>query len=159
MFNKLKKLTFMKTTLLALLLLVGLQVFGQKLKPAEVPAPVMEKFKSQYAAAANTQWDKEKDDYEASFKLNNKEMSVLMNAKGEVLEVEREIKPGALPKIVQDAIVKDFQGYKIAEASIIETNGSKTYEAELKNGKDTFDAVFDVSGKLVKKVSHNKDKK
>ncbi len=132
---------------------------AQKLKEADVPAAVKSTFTKQYSTAKVDKWDKEDANYEVSFEYNKVEMSLLMDASGKVLENEAEIETSELPKSVTDYVAKNYAGYKLDEAAkITDAAGVVTFEAEMKKGKEEFDAVFDSSGTFIKKVVEPTDK-
>lgn len=118
------------------------RVNAQKMTADKVPNTVKESLAKLYPTAKEIKWDKEKVNYEASFNVNGKDMSVLFDTKGVEKEVETDIKFSELPMPVQTAL----KGKKVKEAAIIK-KGSKTYyEAEV-GGKDL---LFDAEGKAVK---------
>lgn len=122
-------------------------VFGanaQKINADKLPKAVKEAFVRQYPHAIGVKWDKEDADYEASFKNDGKELSVVFDAKGMEQEVEIEIKVSALPASVQEAL----KGKKIKEATEIKKGGKTYYEAQV-GIKDFF---FDANGKAVAKI-------
>ena len=114
---------------------------AQKISAAKVPVVVKESFAKAYPKATKTHWDKENKDYEASFKQDAETMSVLMDSKGQILEVEKGIKATDFPVAVQAAL----KGKKVKEAAIITKGGKTFYEAEVR-GKDL---LFDADGKAV----------
>lgn len=121
---------------------------AQKLKQADVPAEVKKTFAAHYPNVKEAKWEKEGANYEAGFNLNAVETSILINAKGSLIETETEIKPTELPKLVMDYVNQNFPDQKIKEASkIVDVKGNTTFEAEIK-GKDY---IFDSKGNLVKK--------
>ncbi len=137
---------------IAIIIIAGC-VNAQKLKESDVPQAVLSKFKSLYSTVNNAEWGKENADYEAGFKINGEETSVVIDASGNMKETEVEIPVSQLSEAITDYCATNFKGYKISEASkIIDSENITTYEAELKNGKDKFDALFDTQGKFVKKV-------
>ena len=114
---------------------------AQKVSAAKVPISVKESFIKAYPKATKTHWDKENKDYEASFKQDAETMSVLMDSKGQILEVEKGIKATDFPAAVQAAL----KGKKVKEAAIITKGGKTFYEAEV-GGKDL---LFDADGKAI----------
>ena len=128
-----------------------MQAHAQKLQPQAVPPVVQNAFVARFASATQVKWEKEENNYEAEFKQDKQELSAKLSESGTLLEVEREIKPSELPAPVQAAIAKDFAGYKIKEAEVVEANGTTSYEVELSKGKEKLEAVFDANGKLLKK--------
>ncbi|MDO9184447.1 MAG: PepSY-like domain-containing protein [Bacteroidia bacterium] len=143
----------MKTTLI---MLASVLTFGcanaQKINESEVPAKVKEAFAKKYPGAKVEKWEKENADYEAEFELNKVESSVVIDANGNFKETEQEIKSSELPKGVTDYCAKNFADYKLDEAAkITDASGKVTFEAEMKKGKEHFDAIFDDKGNFIKK--------
>ena len=140
----------------------SLAVTAQKIAADKVPAAVTSAFKSKFPVATKVAWEMEnKTEYEAGFILNGGEVSANFDKTGKWLETETEIKTTALPAAVQATLKKDFAAYKTNEASKIESakNGNG-FEAEIVNGKETFDVLFTADGKVVSKtkVEEEKDK-
>jgi uncharacterized membrane protein YkoI len=121
---------------------ISTAVFAQKMVSDKVPVAVKQAFEKAYPSAKETKWDKEGKDYEASFEQGKEELSVVFDAKGQVLEVEKEIEFSALPAAVQTAL----KGKKVKEAAMITKGGKTMYEAEV-GGKDL---MFDAQGKAIK---------
>ena len=131
-----------KLLILAIFAFATLEVNAQKMTADKVPPAVKESFAKQYPNVKGTKWDKEDAGYEASFKMDGKDMSVVFDGKGIEIQVETDIKFSELPMPVQTAL----KGKKVKEAAIIK-KGSKTfYEAEV-GGKDL---LFEADGKSVK---------
>ena len=136
MFYPLKMKTMKNFQLLAFGLLFGLTLQAQDAKQVQVPAAVQSAFSKQFPLDTKAKWEKEKDTYEAEFKRDGKEMSVLFDANGNWLQTETEFKTANLPKAVSEAIQRDYPGYEMEEACIVETNKKETYfEVELEKGK------------------------
>lgn len=112
-----------------------------------VPAAAKSSFSKLHPQATGVKWDKEDGGYEASFKENGKDMSVVMDAKGVLKETETDVAISELPAAVRTYVAKQMPGKKIKEAAIIvNAAGTKMYEAEV-GGKDL---LFDMNGKPMK---------
>ena len=131
-------------TMIAIAISISVAASAQKINADKVPATIKSTFAKEYAGATDVKWDKEKDDFEASFKLKGEELAVVFNSKGQVIETEKEIPLKELPTAVQTAM----KGKKIKEAAIIQKNGKTYYEAEV--GKK--DYLFDAQGKVVENI-------
>jgi uncharacterized membrane protein YkoI len=142
MFNNLINNTMKKLLILAIFALATIEVNAQKMTADKVPSAVKENFAKQYANVKGAKWDKEGADYEASFKMDGKDMSAVFDGKGMEKEVETDIKFSELPMPVQTAL----KGKKVKEAAIIKKGGKTFYEAEV-GGKDL---LFEADGKMVK---------
>jgi hypothetical protein len=146
-----------------LLLIVALMsntVYAQKISVDKVPAAVILAFKAKFPNITKTSWEIENtNEYEVGFKLNGEEVSANFDNTGNWLETETEIKVSALPASVQSALRKDFEGFKINEASKIESvkNGN-CFEAEIEKGEETFDVLFTAEGKMLSKTKMEKEK-
>lgn len=154
----------MKKIILALLtvVLVSNLTNAQKISADKVPAVVTSAFKTKFPTVAKTSWEMEnKTEYEANFHLNGVETSANFDNTGKWLETETELKIAALPKSIQATIKKDYAGFKINEASKIESlKNGKCFEAEIEKGEETFDVLFTADGKVLNKTKlEEKEKK
>jgi hypothetical protein len=133
---------------------------AQKISADKVPATVVSVFKAKFPNATKITWEIENaNEFEASFKLNGKEVSANFDNTGKWLETETEIRVSALPSAVQVALTKDFTGFKIEEASKIEsTKNGNCYEAEIEKGKESFDVLFTPEGKMLSKTKVEEEK-
>jgi hypothetical protein len=144
------KINFMKKLFFLTVMagVIGLSGYGQKIKQSQVPAAAKTTFEKKYPGVQGS-WDKEDGNYEANFKQGGKDMSVLIDKDGPILETETDIAVTDLPKAAQDYVKQHYAGAKITEAAkIIKANGDINYEAEV-NHKDV---VFDVNGKFIKET-------
>jgi len=127
------------------LIIVSLPLFGQESK---VPLDVQDEFKKLYPKAAEVKWDVEdKDKFEAEFREGEKSISVVMNQDGKLVEKETEIDIKDLPAAASAYIMSNYKDYKITEASkIIDNNNIITFEAEISEGTNIKDLLFDKDG-------------
>lgn len=156
-FTVLKIYEMKKSILVAVLALgLGTAAFAQKnekgegrerkgKEQTEVPAAVKQAFEKQYPGT-KVKWDDENGKYEAGFKHQGHEMSVLYNANGSVEETEMEIPVKDLPAAVHTYISTHKLGKIKGAAKITKANGTVEYEAEVKNG----DAIFSASGEFLR---------
>lgn len=127
---------------------VGFIAVGQKVKEAAVPAAVKASLAKHYPGVT-TKWEKEDGLYEASFKKDGKDMSVMITSNGTITETEVDLKIADLPATVLTYVKEHYKGKSVKEAArITKADGTVNYEAEV-NGKDL---LFDVNGKFLKEV-------
>ncbi|MEO9258591.1 MAG: PepSY-like domain-containing protein [Crocinitomicaceae bacterium] len=132
-------------------LLIGIFGMGIVLtscaQQSTTPQVVKDAFNKQFPGAEEVKWNKEGVNFEASFEKNEKDMSAVIDAKGNVLETEVGIEINELPQAVQDYLAKNYAGKKINEAAkIVNAKGTLTYEAEI----DKSDVLFDSNGNFIK---------
>ena len=96
-------------------------VYSQKISADKIPATVSAAFKSKYPDVVKAKWEKEnQNQYEAEFKQNKKEQSVLFDENGKWLKTEIEIHVSELPQSVLQALSKEFPGFKAEEANSVD---------------------------------------
>jgi hypothetical protein len=148
----------MKTYLIILMLGASTPLLAQKIDSKNVPASVKNSLNQNFGVTIAT-WDKEGEDYEANFKVQGKKASVVFSPTGIILETENTIDQSSLPASVKTTLEKDYAGYKIEEAEKITSKGVIQYEAKVEKGEKSFELLFDVDGKLLKKEEEHEDKK
>ena len=134
-------------------------VSAQKMKESDVPQVVKAAFAKAYPKAKDVKWGKEDAAFEAGFMNDKKEMSVVLDAAGMIQEVETDIKMSELPSGVAETLKKEYADYKVTEVAKIVSNGVTTYETEVGKGKNSFDLIWDGTGKLVKKIEKKAEEK
>lgn len=140
-----------KLVLMTVAAMITSLTFAQKMQEKEVPAPVTTAFHKNFPQAKVEKWEKEGDNFEAEFELNESEQSVLFDAQGRIIETEIEIEISQLPNGVLDYIKTNYKGQSVKEsAKITDTKGTVTYEAEIKE----MDLLFDSNGKFIKEIKN-----
>lgn len=135
-----------KYALIGIAGLISFGSFAQKLKEKDVPTAVVAAFHKQFPEAKEVKWEKEKENYEASFDLKKVDNSVVFDESGKFIESEIEIKMSELPKGVVEYVQKTYSQKVKEAAKITAANGTVTYEAEIKG----MDLHFDKDGKFLK---------
>ena len=135
-----------------IIIVVGILLSASTINATEVPDTIEKAFQQKFPNAKKVKWEKEKsNDYEASFVLNDKEVSVLYSPDGQLKETETEISISELPKAVVDAMNKKYPNVKIDEAAKIErSDNTVVYETEIKINRKTTDLLFDQNGNETK---------
>lgn len=137
-----------KSVMTIALIMLSFVSFAQKTKEQNVPQVIKKALNEKFPNAKNVKWDKEENNFEASFKNNNIDNSILFNANGKIIETEIAIEVNQLPKNALQYLNDNFKNQKVKEAAkIITEKGNLIYEAEIK-GKDLF---FDENGNFITK--------
>ncbi len=130
---------------------------SKSVKEKDIPGTVKATLTSLYPLAKNIEWSKENGKFEAEFKQNETETSILIDANGRLVETETEIAAAMLPKTILEYVSKNLNGQRINEAAkMVGVDGRLTYEAEVGG----VDYLFDANGNLLQKetdVSDDKD--
>ena len=124
------------------------EVRAQRVKPAEVPAPVKTALQRNYPSASGVTWEKEKGNYEANWGgKSGEDNSVLFTPAGVFVEQVVAMQAAKLPPAVAEYVRAHYSGAKITEAwKVTDAEGQIRYEAEVK-GKDL---LFDEKGNFLK---------
>lgn len=125
----------------------------------EAPAEVQNTFKQKYPGARSVKWEMENStEWEAEFKMEDKEMSAGFDLKGNWQHTETEIKMKELPAAVSGAIKTQFADYKAEDPEKVEmANGEVAYEVELEKGDEEWEVVFSADGKVINKKQETED--
>jgi hypothetical protein len=117
------------------------------------PENVKKEFTKKYTSAQSVKWDsEEKNEWEAEFKMDGKNMSASFDNSGKWIESETVITEKELPASVVSTLNKNFQGYKKGHIEIFESLEMKGFELGLKKGETSIEVIIDKSGKILKKT-------
>ena len=147
-------------TLLLSVALLSSSAFAQKISADKVPAAVSSAFNKKFPTATKIIWSMEnKTEYEAEFMFNGEGVSANFDNTGKWLETEIEMKVTDLPETIKTALTKDFDGYRVKEASKMETDKyGKCFEVEIQKGEERFDVLYSADGKILNKEKVQKEK-
>ncbi|HTK21668.1 MAG TPA: PepSY-like domain-containing protein [Mucilaginibacter sp.] len=139
-----KKVLFVTTLLVVLVIKAQAQDIGTK----DVPAVVKEALAKKYPTATKVSWEKEKGNYEANWGGKSREdTSVQFTPGGAFVEEVNAIAVSQLSANVASYVKAHYNGTKIKEAGkVTDATGKHFFEAEIK-GKDL---IFDENGNFVK---------
>ncbi|MCX6207248.1 MAG: hypothetical protein NTZ19_13475 [Bacteroidetes bacterium] len=129
-----------------LILALGISFFAISQK-VDLPSASKSAFDKAHPGASKIKYEKEDGNFEVNFIENGQKMSVVIDAKGHILETELELKATELPQTVQLYMKDHYMNITMkAGAKITKADGSINYEAAIK-GKDV---IFDANGKFIK---------
>ncbi|MEW6468438.1 MAG: PepSY-like domain-containing protein [Bacteroidota bacterium] len=135
----------------------------EKIDAKNVPDVVMKKFLAFYGDIKKVKWEKEGNNYQATFKQNKVKTSVTITADGNIIEKEWAIKKGAVPQAVLDSAARNFAGFKMEEFSKVEKSGLLSYEIELEGKKDgkevEYKVYYSADGKMLSKIEETEEVK
>ena len=150
----------MKTTLFITgMLLSVVTSFAQEIPEAQVPASVVAAFKKDFPQATETKWEKKADAHSVKFKVNGVEHKGWLDNNGKMVKHKVDIKESELPAAVTATLKKDYSNFKVSGVYKMLEGNATTYEMDLKNDQEKWEAVFAEDGKLVKKKQKDKSGK
>jgi hypothetical protein len=133
--------------LLTIALVLSVAVLAQAKNNTIPPAAAKSAFVKAFPGAEKAKWSKEKNDYEAEFTLQGKQMAAVYDKNGVLKETEEDIKADALPAAVTSYVKAHYPKGAVKEAAkITKPNGEINYETEV-NKKDL---IFDAAGKFIR---------
>ena len=143
----------MKTIIaIAAFVLFGGVAVAQEVTELQVPEPVKDAFSCLYPSINRVSWDFDDTNYSASFKMEEKAMSLLFDEYGSVVEVKNEIKFYELPLDVNQLLKKEYSDWRIGKASHINSNGTCYFETVVEKEEETMVLVFNQHGGLLLKM-------
>ena len=112
----------------------------------EIPSAVAATCAKKFPNVKDLHWEQEHGNYEAEFKIDRMDFSIVFDQSGTIIEEEIEIKINELPEAALDYIKAHYKGKPIVEASKISTSAQTIeYEAEVAGE----DLIFDSNGKFI----------
>ncbi|WP_291286313.1 PepSY-like domain-containing protein [Flavobacterium sp.] len=136
--------------LTCLVLLFSSFAIAQRVSEKEIPNSVKSKFLISHPGQTHVKWEKEKENYEASFTSGKTKHSTLLDSNGNILETEEEISVKQLPANALAYIQKTYKNKKIKEAAMItDAHGTVTFEAQVAS----IDLIFDKQGTYIKSIA------
>ncbi|TPG29934.1 PepSY-like domain-containing protein [Flavobacterium pectinovorum] len=141
----------MKNSILTCLaLLFSSFVIAQKVNEKSIPNLVKSTFLISCHDQTNVKWEKEKENYEASFTIGKTQHSMLLDSNGNIIETEEEISVKKLPAKALAYVQKTYKNKKIKEAAkITDAHGIVTFEAQV----TSIDLIFDKQGTYIKSIA------
>jgi hypothetical protein len=118
----------------------------------EIPANVTEAFSSLYPTVKVVTWSSKESGYEASFKLDGRAVSLILDESGYVSQVKNEIPKFELPVDVGELLNKEYSGWTLGKTSHIDSFGSAYYETVVEREKQTVVLIFNRNGGLMMKM-------
>ena len=119
----------------------------------DIPDNVQKKFKTDFSGIACADWEIEDGLYEAEFKENGLERTVIYDADGNKIAMETEFPVDDLSELILNYISDNYADAEIEEAETVEsTDGNFTVvEVEIDNNLE-IELFFDTAGNFVKQV-------
>lgn len=133
----------------------GLSSCGQGIAEKKLPSIVVNAVKTQYTNAANIDWEKKTNGYEAEFMQGQAEITVLVDNAGNLLMQKQDIDSTAIPAAVLTAINTNHVGFTIDDAEKLDIKGISYYQVELqKQGSKDLKLVFTADGQPANGVEY-----
>lgn len=125
----------LQTILAAAALLFATSAFAAK-GPEKISSVVKKAFEQQFTTASNVSWEKTDEFYFASFKLNDRSVSVAYNEIGELLGTSRIVNAEEMPMAVTLAVNGKYAGYNVSKsAEEVTFEGQCSYYITVFNSK------------------------
>jgi uncharacterized membrane protein YkoI len=138
----------MKSSLFAFMFLTSALFSCEQddIKPEDVPVEVRQTILNTFPNAANLEWEKKGEDYEAEFDVAAVEHTALLNAKGSLVQHKYDITEAELPEAVKAAISQQYADFRIDDADVLVKGESSFYQVELEKGMQENKLVFAADG-------------
>ena len=150
----------MKTILLITgMLLLVVTSFAQEIPEAQVPASVVAAFKKDFPQATEAKWEKKDNAHSVKFKVAGVEHKGWLDNNGKMLKHKVDIRESELPAAVNAVLKKEYSNFKVSGVYRMQEGNATTYEMNLKNDQEKWEAVFAEDGKLIRKKQKDKSGK
>jgi hypothetical protein len=135
-------------TIVAIALLASTPFFGysQDLSENQAPSVVRNTFRTHYPTTTDVEWEREPDRYEVTFEVNQPDHIASLTPIGKLVEIA--IEKADLPKVVTDAVQRDWEGYLIDDVDKIDEGGKITYQLEVEKEQAEYTVHYSAEGSL-----------
>lgn len=101
---------------------------GNQVVESTIPQIIAMNFKYQFPGANQVVWHKDNNSYEAKYVESGKTLSVFYNAKGQIVEIDRELSTHELPALYKNRLHSYFkEGYKITSLVVADDFSKNPY--------------------------------
>lgn len=137
----------MKSTIYLFVLLgIGSIACEDELVEKDVPEAVKSGLTATFPEAAQVEWEKEGEHFEAEFLFNTLEHEALLTAEGEVLKYKHDITEAELPEAVRSSVNQQHAGMIISDPEKLQLQDQVFYQLELEKDKQELKLVYNESG-------------
>jgi hypothetical protein len=123
---------------------------------ANIPKPVIEKFRTLFPNAGQVEWTKKRSLFRADFIYDNCTVSMTFSAIGELIRGTQEIKLNQLPVAIIVQLRENYGTYKALVVLEEYNNDRLTYEIELMKGTFHYILKFNSKGRLLNQYEVDK---
>lgn len=117
--------------------------------PEKVSRAVKTAFEKQFTTVSNVSWQKSSDHYFASFKLNDRDVSVAYNEEGELVGTSRVIDADELPLAISLAVAEKYKNCTVSKtATEVTYDGSVSYCITVENNKQVLSLKCQANGDI-----------
>ena len=117
--------------ILMLSLFISTVMNAQEVVKTEVPTSFTEGLLKAYPNATAIKWQRNNNDYKVEFEVGDLQRTVHFNKDGEQIRIEAEMVTTSLPKVLSDAINKDYSDFNMESVYSITKHGITTYKVTL----------------------------
>lgn len=114
-----------------------------------LPDAVKSRFAEMYPAAAQVEWDKEREHYEADFEMGERERSAVFSEAGDLISYSEKIEERHLPGPALE-VLQQYTGFQLDEAQRVHQDREMHYEVELERGDEETLLLFNEAGQLIR---------
>ena len=117
----------------------------------DVPSLVLNSFQTEFANAADVEWEEHAGDYEVEFEIEDTDHAALLNANGEILKWKQEMMSSELPEAVISFLETEYADNKIDDVEKLTINENVYYQIEFE-GLLQKNVVVDESGNVASEI-------
>lgn len=122
--------------------------------PSSIPEVVTNALVTAFPDAADVEWEKAGENYEADFDVNTVDHKALLTANGSMLMYKHDIAQADLPEAVKASIAQNYSGLQADDTELLNLSGTTYYQVEFdQSGTDT-KVVFAEDGQVQEQVTY-----
>lgn len=123
----------------------------------EVPDNILNAFNNEYPNAMEVEWEKEGDEYEVEFEIDEVEREITYDMQANIVETGIDVSEDELPANTLTYISENYAGYEIDDADEVENGDMSYFEVEIENDQQEIELLFNLQGDFVREVEVEKN--
>ncbi|MFC2115965.1 PepSY-like domain-containing protein [Bacteroidota bacterium] len=139
-----------RTIFLTLLAVIAICTYAQDIEQKNVPAVLVNAFQLKFANTEDVDWELKEGVYLVDFELNDKDNTVWMDDKGNILKHKQELWESEVPGYVIATIRSKCEFFDLNDAERTEEGDKVVYYINFERGSKDCDFWLDGKGNLIK---------
>ncbi len=120
----------------------------------ETPSVVLNTFQSKFPDAQDIEWEKDQENFEVEFEIDQIEHTALINREGNLLKRKNEIEISDLPEVVLQNLQANYEVDKIDDIETLYLEQSIFYQIEIENTFSSKKIIFNQGGEIAQGIEY-----
>lgn len=121
---------------------------AQDIPQADIPAPVLKSFQTQFPTATKADWEMDGELYKVDFEIGKREHDLWIDKSGGIKKHKEDFPKSKLPAAIGEKLKSEFSAYTIDDVDKIEQDEKVFYRVKLKDATGEREIWFNSDGAI-----------